>query len=62
MARIGGPGDTLSVRTEILRKEPPDESGLGEIHFRSIIYNQDYQHVMTLEPKGHYEDTEQDAG
>ena len=56
------PGDTLSVRTEILRKEPPDESGLGEIHFRSIVSNQDDQHVMTLEPKGHYEGTEPETG
>ena len=49
------PGDTLRVRTEILRTEPPDDTGLGVVHFRSTVYNQDDSRVMTLEPKGHFE-------
>jgi len=56
------PGNALSVHTEIPWKQPPDESGLGEIHFQPIAYNQDDQRVMTLEPNGDYEATEQDTG
>jgi acyl dehydratase len=41
------PGDTLSVRTEVLEKEPWDDN-LGLVHSGTTVYNQDDTEVMSM--------------
>jgi acyl dehydratase len=41
------PGDTLSVRTEVLEKEPWNDD-LGLVHSGTTVYNQDDIEVMSM--------------
>ena len=41
------PGDTLSVRTEVVEKEPWNDD-LGLVHSGTTVYNQDDSEVMSM--------------
>lgn len=41
------PDDTLSVKIEVVEKEPWDEN-LGLVHSRTTVYNQDETEVMSM--------------
>jgi acyl dehydratase len=43
------PGDTLSVRTEVIEKEPRDEK-TGIVRHDKEVLNQDGEVVMSMEP------------
>ena len=55
------PGDTLSVRDEVVEKEPRDEK-TGIVRYEKEVLNQDGKVVMSMEPMVLFERTRNDSG